>query len=90
MPGFHGGERPFTEEDDKTKNDTGKVALVTGASGKLGPPIARGLAECGADEAVHWSRNLQAADLIKSHIIAMGRNPLRSKRISRARLPLKK
>ena len=48
----------------------GKIALVTGASGELGRVIARTLAECGADVALHYhsgkDRAEQAAQAVRS------------------------
>ena len=35
---------------------TGKIAVVTGASGQLGRVLARTLARCGADVALHYFR----------------------------------
>jgi 3-oxoacyl-[acyl-carrier protein] reductase len=52
---------------------TGKVALVTGASGELGRGIARTLAAAGADVAVHYRSNRPAAEKVRDAIVGMGR-----------------
>ena len=39
---------------------TGKIAVVTGASGQLGRVLARTLARCGADVALHYFRHPDA------------------------------
>lgn len=52
---------------------TGKIALVTGASGQLGRVIARTLAECGADVALHYHRNREQVEAIAAEIRACGR-----------------
>jgi 3-oxoacyl-[acyl-carrier protein] reductase len=55
---------------------TGKVALVTGATGQLGRVMARTLAQSGADVAVHYLRNAEMAERIADEIRAMGRRAL--------------
>jgi 3-oxoacyl-[acyl-carrier protein] reductase len=55
---------------------SGKVALVTGATGELGPVIARTLAECGADIAVHFHSNEVKAAELTAEFIGMGRRAL--------------
>ncbi|SFD74627.1 3-oxoacyl-[acyl-carrier protein] reductase [Paenibacillus catalpae] len=52
---------------------TGKVALVTGATGELGRVIALTLAESGADIALHYHSNEAKAAELKSAIEALGR-----------------
>lgn len=52
---------------------SGKTALVTGASGELGRVIARTLAECGADVALHYHSNEAKAAEVKSAVEALGR-----------------
>lgn len=52
---------------------TGRIALVTGASGELGRVIARTLAECGADVAVHYHGNREKAERTAETIRACGR-----------------
>lgn len=52
---------------------SGKVALVTGATGDLGRVIALTLAECGADVAVHFHSNAGQADLLCQEITQLGR-----------------
>ncbi|GLX70634.1 SDR family NAD(P)-dependent oxidoreductase [Paenibacillus glycanilyticus] len=52
---------------------TGKVAVVTGATGELGRVIARTLAENGADLALHYHSNEAKAVELKSEIEALGR-----------------
>ncbi len=53
-----------------------KVALVTGASGELGRTIARTLAGCGADVAVHYFSNREKADRVASEIRQFGRRAM--------------
>ena len=55
---------------------TGRIALVTGASGELGRVIARTLAECGADVAVHYNGNREKAERTAETIRACGRRAL--------------
>jgi len=40
---------------------SGKVALITGATGELGRVISRSHATCGADLAIHYHQNRIAA-----------------------------
>lgn len=54
-------------------NLSGKVALITGATGELGRVIAQTLAECGADIAVHFHANGDKATEISERIVGMGR-----------------
>ena len=44
---------------------TGRIALITGASGQLGRRMAHVLSDCGADIVVHYHGNAQkAAELV--------------------------
>jgi 3-oxoacyl-[acyl-carrier protein] reductase len=52
---------------------TGKIALVTGATGELGRVISLTLAECGADVAVHFHRNRARAEALAGEISNLGR-----------------
>lgn len=45
-----------------------KVAVVTGATGELGPSIARTLAACGADVAIHYLNNKAKAEQLKTDL----------------------
>ncbi|WP_342551300.1 SDR family oxidoreductase [Paenibacillus sp. FSL R7-0652] len=54
-------------------NLTGKTALVTGATGQLGRIIARTLAACGANLALHYINNETKANELLGEIEAMGR-----------------
>ena len=54
----------------------GKTALVTGASGELGRVIARTLAECGADVALHYHSGKDRAEQVAKTIRACGRKAL--------------
>jgi 3-oxoacyl-[acyl-carrier protein] reductase len=49
-----------------------KVAVVTGAPGRLGEPIARTLAGCGAHVAVNYHKSREKAEQICRDIEAMG------------------
>jgi 3-oxoacyl-[acyl-carrier protein] reductase len=52
---------------------SGKTALVTGATSELGRVMARTLAECGADVAVHYFKAADKAAALAAGIGAMGR-----------------
>lgn len=52
-------------------NLTGKTAIVTGATGQLGRTIARSLAQCGANVAVHYLKNEELAQQLTREIAAM-------------------
>lgn len=52
---------------------SGKVALVTGATGQLGRVMARVLAEAGADVGLHFRGNAGKAEALREEIEAMGR-----------------
>ena len=47
---------------------SGRVALVTGASGELGRVIARTLARCGAAVGVHYHRSKEKAEAVLAEI----------------------
>ncbi len=55
---------------------TGKIALITGATGELGRVMARTLARCGADVAVHYHRNSPKAQELVDEIRTLGRSAL--------------
>jgi len=57
-------------------NLTGKIALVTGASGQLGRVMAQTLAAHGADVAVHYIQNEAMATSIVKEIEGMGRRAI--------------
>lgn len=52
---------------------TKKVALVTGATGELGRVMARTLADCGADVAIHYFKAADKARALEKEIQAKGR-----------------
>jgi len=52
---------------------SGKIALVTGASGNLGKVMAVTLAQGGADVAVHYNRNRESAEKVGARIAKLGR-----------------
>ncbi len=54
----------------------GRTALVTGATGQLGRTMARTLAECGADIAIHYHSNRAKAEELRSGIEALGRRAI--------------
>jgi len=52
---------------------SGKVALVTGATGELGRVISVNLAGCGADIAIHYHRNQSRAETLRDEVKQLGR-----------------
>jgi len=52
---------------------SGKVALLTGASGQLGRVMARTLARCGADLVLHYFRDVASVDRVEREVTALGR-----------------
>jgi 3-oxoacyl-[acyl-carrier protein] reductase len=55
---------------------TGHTAIVTGATGQLGRVMARTLARCGADVAIHYNRNQAKADELCAELHDLGRRAL--------------
>jgi len=53
-----------------------KVALVTGASGGIGRAVALALAAQGADIAVNFSGNVEAAEKVKKEVESLGRKAI--------------
>jgi len=51
---------------------SGKIAVVTGASGELGRVISQTLADAGAALALHYYKNATKAEAVKEKIIATG------------------
>ncbi len=51
---------------------SGKLAVVTGAAGKLGAPISRTLAGCGADVVLNYHHSRAKAEQLAGEIEAMG------------------
>jgi len=54
-------------------NLSGRVALVTGASGELGRPIARTLGACGAKVAIHYHKPREAAHRLHVELADAGK-----------------
>jgi 3-oxoacyl-[acyl-carrier protein] reductase len=52
---------------------SGKIALVTGASGQLGRVIALTLGDCGADLILHYHRDELAIERVLQKVTALGR-----------------
>jgi 3-oxoacyl-[acyl-carrier protein] reductase len=52
---------------------SGKIALVTGASGQLGRVMARTLASSGADLLLHYHQDRPGAERVQKEIAALGR-----------------
>jgi 3-oxoacyl-[acyl-carrier protein] reductase len=51
---------------------SGRIALVTGASGELGRVIARTLAACGADVAIHYLHGRERAQALAQDVAGLG------------------
>jgi 3-oxoacyl-[acyl-carrier protein] reductase len=51
---------------------SGKIAVVTGASGQLGRVLARTLARCGADVALHYFRHPDHAESVLEELKPLG------------------
>jgi 3-oxoacyl-[acyl-carrier protein] reductase len=54
-------------------NLEGRIALVTGATGKLGGALVRTLAQCGADIGIHFFQNSGKARRLQAGVNALGR-----------------
>jgi 3-oxoacyl-[acyl-carrier protein] reductase len=52
---------------------TGRIALITGATGQLGRVMARTLARCGADIAIHYHQNRGKAEELSAELADLGR-----------------
>ena len=52
---------------------TGKICVVTGATGDLGRVMVRTLARCGADVAINYLKNEDMARQLSDEVTAMGR-----------------
>ncbi len=57
---------------------SGKLALVTGATGQLGRVIALSLAQCGADVVIHYLQNEAKADELVASIEALGQRAIKA------------
>ncbi|MEO6906375.1 MAG: SDR family oxidoreductase [Abditibacteriaceae bacterium] len=55
---------------------SGKLALITGASGQLGRVMARTLADCGADIVIHYHQNQSQAAALQKEITTLGRRAM--------------
>ncbi|MCL6458105.1 MAG: SDR family oxidoreductase [Gorillibacterium sp.] len=55
---------------------SGRIALVTGATGQLGRVMARTLASCGADVVIHYLSNEAKAEEIGREVEALGRRAI--------------
>src|SRR6185503_2624774 len=49
-----------------------KTALITGATGQLGRVMTRTLASCGANVAIHYSRNQDMAHQLQKELDGLG------------------
>ncbi len=49
-----------------------RIAVITGATGQLGRVMARTLAECGADVAIHYRQNQDMARQLETQVQAFG------------------
>jgi 3-oxoacyl-[acyl-carrier protein] reductase len=52
---------------------SGKVTLLTGASGQLGRSMARTLAQCGSDLLLHYFRDTASITRVEADVRALGR-----------------
>lgn len=55
---------------------TGKIALVTGATGELGRVMTHTLANCGADVVIHYLRNDENAKKLLKEVTGIGRRAI--------------
>ncbi|MFC0393867.1 SDR family NAD(P)-dependent oxidoreductase [Paenibacillus mendelii] len=55
---------------------TGKVALITGATGDLGRVMVRTLAKAGADVVIHYNQNAAKAEELQAEVEDMGRRAI--------------
>jgi 3-oxoacyl-[acyl-carrier protein] reductase len=55
---------------------SGKLALLTGASGQLGRVMARTLAECGADLVLHYHQDRAGIERVEQDVQGLGRRAL--------------
>ncbi len=55
---------------------TGKIAVVTGATGELGRVMVLSLAKCGADVAIHYYRNEEKAKELLQEVKSLSRKAI--------------
>ena len=71
-PRFSEASVPLRARSAPSLDLSGRVAVVTGASGAIGCEIARALSRCGASVAVHYFRGHERADALCKELVNNG------------------